>query len=634
MRTKAALTTVAVIFIILAVIFWLTSCAPKPRAILPTNGSAADVQAKINVANDGDTITIPAGTFPWDAQVNISKCVTIQGQTTVDTKAHTSNDATKLVDKVPRVSGGQAFFVFNVNSGNSTPRITGIDFTGDGGTQNNTMYNGLAFRINGTKPVRIDHCVIENLNGNPISQCNAANFGVMDHVWLRRVTTNTGLMHCYMAGYGGKHLGDGSFEEAANWGSEKFFFVEDCYISGTTYYGGMDVSQGGRLVYRHNEIDNGQVGSHGTARNGNGNRGSRAMEIYENLFHMDVNHSPQGCDGGSLLIWGNRYDRAALNTGIILNYYRTGYTYGAPFQGADGTMAWDRNEGSVYDSGTVTGFGGGVLTDSSKNWPADKWRNYVVKRASDHTLAIIKGNGSNTLNVVGTQSLMTFNVNDRYEIRKVLQCIDQPGLGKGDAINRNGAPVWLNQVSEPCYQWDNLDVVKGQPIKFQNGGGGYTIVTGRDAIDGKLDNYTPYTYPHPLTGVGPQPTSTPAPSPTATATVPVPTPPVTATPTATATAIPPTATPAPTASPAPSPAQFISWASGQRDKGNRYVYVNWSGSTADGFDVYRNGQKIATVFRVTTYTDDLGKGGNETFAYKVCEIGTQICTNTSSVDGF
>ena len=74
------------------------------------------------------------------------------------------------------------------------------------------------------------------------------------------------------------------------------------------------------------------------------------------------------------------------------------------------------------------------------------------------------------------------------------------------------------------------------------------------------------------------------------------------------------------------------WSYGEKDKGNRYAYLNWSGSTANGFDIQRDGKKIATVFGVSTYTDELGKGGNQTFSYKVCETGTQTCTNSSSVN--
>ncbi|HET6888753.1 MAG TPA: VCBS domain-containing protein, partial [Candidatus Udaeobacter sp.] len=44
-----------------------------------SNGSAASVQALHNGAHNGDTITVPAGTFTWANRVSITKAITLQG---------------------------------------------------------------------------------------------------------------------------------------------------------------------------------------------------------------------------------------------------------------------------------------------------------------------------------------------------------------------------------------------------------------------------------------------------------------------------------------------------------------------------------------------------------------------------
>jgi hypothetical protein len=44
-----------------------------------SDGSATNVQALINVATDGDTITVPAGTFTLAVNVTITKAITLQG---------------------------------------------------------------------------------------------------------------------------------------------------------------------------------------------------------------------------------------------------------------------------------------------------------------------------------------------------------------------------------------------------------------------------------------------------------------------------------------------------------------------------------------------------------------------------
>src|SRR5512133_2230258 len=51
--------------------------------VYDSDGSAGSVQALHNAAHDGDTITLPAGTFSWTARLNITKGITIQGQTTI-----------------------------------------------------------------------------------------------------------------------------------------------------------------------------------------------------------------------------------------------------------------------------------------------------------------------------------------------------------------------------------------------------------------------------------------------------------------------------------------------------------------------------------------------------------------------
>jgi len=69
--------------------------------VYQSNGSLANVQALHNAAHDGDTITLPAGRFSWTSQLNITKGITLQGQTTISgagTANATANDQTKTVE--------------------------------------------------------------------------------------------------------------------------------------------------------------------------------------------------------------------------------------------------------------------------------------------------------------------------------------------------------------------------------------------------------------------------------------------------------------------------------------------------------------------------------------------------------
>lgn len=65
---------------LLAIVAGASSLNSLRAAILATDGSQADVQAKINAAVDGDIVTIPAGTFVWTSSVTISgKAIHLQG---------------------------------------------------------------------------------------------------------------------------------------------------------------------------------------------------------------------------------------------------------------------------------------------------------------------------------------------------------------------------------------------------------------------------------------------------------------------------------------------------------------------------------------------------------------------------
>jgi hypothetical protein len=138
--------------------------------------------------------------------------------------------------------------------------------------------------------------------------------------------------------------------------------------------------------------------------------------------------------------------------------------------------------------------------------------------------------------------------------------------------------------------------------------------------------------PTPTPTASPSPTPTVTPTPTATPTVtPTPTPTTTPTPTPTAT---PTPSPTPTVTPTPTatPSGITLAASGRRVQGRHTVDLTWSPVTSANIDIYRDGVVIATVPNTGSYTDSIGvRGGNVRYTYKVCEAGTQNCSNQVTV---
>jgi len=108
---------------------------------------------------------------------------------------------------------------------------------------------------------------------------------------------------------------------------------------------------------------------------------------------------------------------------------------------------------------------------------------------------------------------------------------------------------------------------------------------------------------------------------------PTPTPRATATPTATV-----APSPTPTATATATPAQITLTANGHKVKGQEIVNLTWNGATSSNVDIYRDGMVIDTVpNNPSSYTDSTGARGHGSFIYKVCNAGTQTCSNQVTV---
>src|SRR6516162_2276862 len=98
--------------------------------VWPSNGSEANVQAIHDTnAHDGDTITLPAGTFIWITGVTLTKGITLRGQTTITgagTATCTSDDQTVVIDGKSHVGAGKVLNV-TIPAGQAF-RLTGITF--------------------------------------------------------------------------------------------------------------------------------------------------------------------------------------------------------------------------------------------------------------------------------------------------------------------------------------------------------------------------------------------------------------------------------------------------------------------------------------------------------------------------
>ena len=71
---------------------------------------------------------------------------------------------------------------------------------------------------------------------------------------------------------------------------------------------------------------------------------------------------------------------------------------------------------------------------------------------------------------------------------------------------------------------------------------------------------------------------------------------------------------------------------GYKVKGLAKADLSWTGATAAQIDIYRNGSKIATPANTGAYTDNINQKGAGSYTYKVCEAGTNTCSNEVTVN--
>jgi PKD repeat protein len=72
-------------------------------------------------------------------------------------------------------------------------------------------------------------------------------------------------------------------------------------------------------------------------------------------------------------------------------------------------------------------------------------------------------------------------------------------------------------------------------------------------------------------------------------------------------------------------------ARGRKKKGFAYVDLGWRGAAGQAVEVYRNDARVATPANTGAYTDATGRKGAATYSYRICEIGTGICSTDVTV---
>jgi hypothetical protein len=90
--------------------------------------------------------------------------------------------------------------------------------------------------------------------------------------------------------------------------------------------------------------------------------------------------------------------------------------------------------------------------------------------------------------------------------------------------------------------------------------------------------------------------------------------------------------PPPTPTPTPTPGQVMLRAKKKRIQGINTVRLQWRQATSPNIDVYRNSVLIVTTPNDGQYDDSTGDMGLAHYVYRVCEAGTQTCSNDVTVN--
>jgi parallel beta-helix repeat protein len=279
--------------------------------ILSAGVSAAQVQAAINAAQNGDTVVVPAGSATWTSTVVIqNKGITLQGA---------GEGQTIITRNTPTIQASA--LTVRPTTGNFI-RVTGFTFQTVNSAQNGILY----FDSDPAKVIgfRLDHCTVKIAPTNATTSSRGITvegaYGVIDHCTIIN-TEDSYQGISFVPGH--------NTDMAQNWHTPQFYgdmntvVVEDCLFN-FTYDGdgAFDAYDGAKFVFRHNTVIGTLFAWHGAD---SGPRAPRLFEIYQNTMSPSPTTGTPWCyfrsRGGTGVIWGNTIT-GGTGSFMILSHFR------------------------------------------------------------------------------------------------------------------------------------------------------------------------------------------------------------------------------------------------------------------------------------------------------------------------
>jgi len=422
----------------------------------------SDVQVAVNLAQDGDTIKVPAGTCTWKTTVEM-------GQYSHATGLNTSKslnligagaDSTTIIDNiVPITAYVTPCLSIYIQSGKFV-RVSGFTFDGIGSARGYGAITISGPRGTGEVLFRVDHNKFPNMTQKGIGVTSA--YGLIDSntfIPLYPNTTNGDSITGDDYDYRTSNL---SWSRPQQLGSDKAVYMENNnFLNSVTANGAFDAYDGARYVFRYNNVVGTHVGHHGFD---SGTRGVVDFEIYNNTFS---NPSTAVHPQPPLLAMEFR-----SGSGVIFNNF-VAPPIGNPNLSGYVAFAYLRNYRSS-DFFRTTQIVPDFTCDGSSSWD---------------------GNSPDLLDLNGNGKLDPGDKTSGYP------CKDQ--MGRTGGIDAKGY-----QPLSPVYGWNNnFNGVVGGNLQVSdyalpNRASTQHILEGRDYFNGiPKPGYSPYACPHPLTGL-------------------------------------------------------------------------------------------------------------------------------------
>ncbi|OGS24850.1 MAG: hypothetical protein A2297_06410 [Elusimicrobia bacterium RIFOXYB2_FULL_48_7] len=377
---------------------WATTCsllvllAPSVNSavLTPDSLSDIDVQAKINIAVDGDTIQLPVGISTWSTGITLSnKAITLRGSGVVDPSR------TLVITRCTNT--------VTINGQDGKPwRVTNMVFQ-DGvyGSSYRAIYV-----MGNCKNWRIDHCIFrDNISAIFARRGQGAanlSYGLVDHC------TFYASFVMWSAAFNSVQVGsdgDTSWTRPLELGTSNALYFEDNFFDYPDHFNtNINFKHGGRIVFRYNK-SNISIEQYNNDSDDSG-RGNFSLEVYNNVFGTGRRGGgePMCFYGGTGVV----FDNTVLNDGSFNRYTFTLGYYGIiqPFNYNWVAGGWTQCDGeSPYDgnlaeeTGSVTGAVASTITlvCAGKNWTVNQYRGNWVWNLTDNSKAFITSNTSNTI---------------------------------------------------------------------------------------------------------------------------------------------------------------------------------------------------------------------------------------------